>query len=42
MQDPAIVSALGEAEACLQWERSGTFEHRVLARVRSMRQYTSS
>ena len=36
-----MASALRDAEACLQWERRGTFEHRVLERVRSMLQYIS-
>ena len=38
-QPEELVDSLRDAAACLQWERSGTFEHRIKSKVQEMLQY---
>ena len=38
-QPEELVDSLRDAAACLQWERSGTFEHRIKTKVQEMLQY---
>ena len=38
-QPEELVDSLRDAAACLQWERSGTFEHRIKNKVQEMLQY---